>query len=177
MRQHHVAGERVFVDYAGDTVEVIDGATGEVRTVQIFVGVLGASNYTYVEATWTQSLPDWIGAHVRMFKFFGGVPEQIVSDNLKAGVTKAFGHSFGPVAVMPSLHEPRINRTYAEMAAHYGTAVLPARPYKPRDKAKAEVGVLLVERWIIARLRKRRFFSLAELNAAIRDLLPGLTAR
>lgn len=165
MRQHHVAGERVFVDYAGDTVEIIDGATGEVRAAQIFVGVLGASNYTYVEATWSQSLPDWIGAHVRMFDFFGGVPEQIVSDNLKAGVTKA------------CFHEPRINRTYAEMAAHYGTAVLPARPYKPRDKAKAEVGVLLVQRWIIARLRRRRFFSLAELNAAIRDLLPGLNAK
>ena len=135
------------------------------RTAQIFVGVLGASNYTYVEATRSQSLPDWIGAHVRMLAFFGGVPEQIVSGNLKAGVTKA------------CFHEPQINRTYAEMAGHYGTAVLPARPYKPRDKAKAEVGVLLVQRWIIARLRKRRFFSLAELNAAIRDLLPGLNAK
>lgn len=137
MRQHHVAGERVFVDYAGDTVEVVDGETGEARAAQIFVGVLGASNYTYVEATWTQSLPDWIGAHVRMLAFFGGVPEQIVSDNLKAGVTKA------------CFHEPQINRTYAEMAAHYGTAILPARPYKPRDKAKAEVGVLVVQRWIV----------------------------
>ncbi len=134
MRQHHVAGERVFVDYAGDTVEVVDGETGEVRSAQIFVGVLGASNYTYVEASWTQSLPDWIGAHVRMLEFFGGVPERIVSDNLKAGVTKA------------CFFEPRINRTYADMAAHYGTAILPARPYKPRDKAKAEVGVLLVVR-------------------------------
>jgi transposase len=162
MRQHHLAGERAFVDYAGDAVEVIDGETGEVRTAQVFVGVLGASNYTYAEATWTQSLPDWIGAHVRMFAFFGGVPEQLVSDNLKAGVTKA------------CFHEPRINRTYAEMAAHYGTAVLPARPYRPRDKAKAEVGVQLVQRWILARLRRRRFFSLPELNTAIRELLGRL---
>lgn len=165
MRQHHVAGERVFVDYAGDTLDVVDGETGEVRAAQIFIGVLGASNYTYVEATWTQSLPDWIGAHVRMLAFFGGVPDQLVSDNLKAGVTKA------------CFHEPGINRTYAEMAAHYGTAVIPARPYKPRDKAKVEVGVLLVQRWIIARLRKRRFFSLAELNAAIRELLAVLNGK
>ena len=165
MRQHHVAGERAFVDYAGDTLEIIDAETGEVREAQVFVGVLGASNYTYVEASWTQSLPDWIGAHVRMLEFFGGVPEQIVSDNLKAGVTKA------------CFHEPQINRTYADMAAHYGTAIIPARPYKPRDKAKAEVGVLLVQRWIIARLRKRRFFSLAELNAAIRELLPALNGK
>lgn len=121
MRQHHVAGERVFVDYAGDTVEVVDGKTGEVRAAQVFVGVLGASNYTYAEATWTQALPDWIGAHVRMLGFFGGVPEQVVSDNLKAGVTKA------------CFHEARINRSYAEMAAHYDTVVLPARPYKPRE--------------------------------------------
>jgi transposase len=143
MRQHHVAGERVFVDYAGDTLDVIDAETGEVRPAQVFVGVLGASNYTYVEATWTQGLPDWIGAHVRMLEFFGGVPEQIVSDNLKAGVTKA------------CFHEPQINRTYADMAAHYDTAIIPARPYKPRDKAKAEVGVLIVQRWIVV-LEARR---------------------
>ncbi len=148
MRQHHVAGERAFVDYAGDTLDVIDAETGEVRQAQVFVGVLGASNYTYVAATWTQGLPDWIGAHVRMLEFFCGVPEQIVSDNLKAGVTKAFGHSFGPMAVMPSLHEQQINRTYADMAAHYDTAIIPARPYKPREKAKAEVGVLIVQRWM-----------------------------
>ena len=146
-------------------MEVVDGKTGEVRAAQVFVGVLGASNYTYAEATWTQALPDWIGAHVRMLGFFGGVPEQVVSDNLKAGVTKA------------CFHEPRINRTYAEMAAHYDTVVLPARPYKPRDKAKVEVGVLLVQRWIIARLRRRRFFSLSEVNAAIRELLPGLNGK
>ncbi len=165
MRQHHVAGERAFVDYAGDTLEIIDAETGEVRQAQVFVGVLGASNSTSVEASWTQSLPDWIGAPVRMFEFFGSVPEQIVSDNLKAGVTKA------------CFHEPQVNRTYADMAAHYGTAIIPARPCKPRDKAKAEVGVLLVQRWVIARLRKRRFFSLAELNTAIRELLPALNGK
>ena len=162
MRQHHVAGERVFVDYAGHTVDVFDGATGEVRQAQIFVGVLGASNYTYAEATWTQSLPDWIGAQVRMLAFFGGVPGQMVSDNLKSGVTKA------------CFYEPGLNRTYADMAAHYDTAVIPARPRKPRDKAKAEVGVQVVERWILARLRKRQFFSLAEVNAAIATLLAAL---
>lgn len=159
MRQHHFAGERAFVDYAGDTLEVIDGATGEVRQAQIFVGVLGASNYTFVGASWTQSLPDWIASHVRMLEFFGGAPGQLVSDNLKAGVTKA------------CFYEPKVNRTYADLAAHYDTAILPARPYRPRDKAKVEVGVQLVQRWIAARLRERQFFSLAELNAAIRELL------
>ena len=162
MRQHHVAGERVFVDYAGHTVEVVDAETGEVRQAQVFVGVLGASSYTYAEATWTQTLPDWIGAHVRMLEFFGGVPGQIVSDNLKSGVTKA------------CFYEPGLNRTYAEMAAHYDTVVIPARPRKPRDKAKAEVGVQVVERWILAQLRKRRFFSLAEVSAAISTLLTRL---
>lgn len=122
MRQHHVAGDRVFVDYAGDTLDVICPETGEVRQAQVFVGVLGASNYTYVEASWTQNLSDWIGAHVRMLAFFGGVPDQIVSDNLKSGVAKA------------CFYEPKINRTYADLAAHYDTAVIPARPYKPRDK-------------------------------------------
>lgn len=122
MRQHHVAGDRVFVDYAGDTLDVICPETGEVRQAQVFVGVLGASNYTYVEASWTQNLSDWIGAHVRMLAFFGGVPDQIVSDNLKSGVAKA------------CFYEPKINRTYADLAAHYDTAVIPTRPYKPRDK-------------------------------------------
>ncbi|GAB4539810.1 MAG: IS21 family transposase [Roseibium sp.] len=159
MRQHHFAGERAFVDYAGDTLEVIDGATGEVRQAQIFVGVLGASNYTFVEASWTQTLPDWIASHVRMLEYFGGAPGQLVSDNLKAGVTKA------------CFYEPKVNRTYADLAAHYDTAILPARPYRPRDKAKVEVGVQLVQRWIATRLRGRRFFSLAELNVEIRDLL------
>jgi transposase len=159
MRQHHFAGERAFVDYAGDTLEVVDGASGQVHRAQFFVGVLGASNYTYVEATWSQTLPDWIGAHFRMLAFFGGAPGQLVSDNLKAGVTKA------------CFYEAKGNQTYADLAAHSDTAILPARPYRPRHRAKVEVGVQLVQRWIVARLRGRRFFSLTELNAAIRELL------
>ena len=119
----------MFVDFAGHTMEVIDGATGEVREAQVFVAVLGASSYTYAQATWTQSLPDWIAAHVAMLAFFAGTPRQIVSDNLRAGITRA------------CFYEPQVNRTYADFAAHYGTAIIPARPYKPRDKAKVEVGV------------------------------------
>ena len=165
MRQVHVAGEKMFVDYAGATVEVIDGLTGEIREAQVFVATLGASSYTYAEATWSQALPDWIGSHGRAFAFFGGVPRQVVPDNLKSGVARA------------CLYDPEINRTYAGMAAHYGTAIVPARPRKPRDKAKVEVGVQVVERWVLARLRNRRFFSLAELNQAIRELLEDLNGR
>ncbi len=165
LRQVHIAGEKLFVDYAGRTMEVIDGATGEARTAQIFVAVLGASSYTYAEATFTQSLPDWIGSHARAFTFFGGAARQTVSDNLRSGVSRA------------CFHEPLVNRTYADLARHYGTAVIPARPYKPRDKAKVEVGVRVVGRWVLARLRHRRFFSLAALNNAIRDLLADLNAR
>jgi transposase len=165
MRQTHPAGERMFVDYAGQTAEVIDGATGEVRRAQVFVAVLGASNYTYAEARWTQSLPDWIGCHVGAFAGFGGVARQIVCDNLKAGVTAS------------SRYEPGISRTYQDMATHYGTAILPARVRKPRDKAKVEVAVQVVQRWILARLRNRRFFSLAELNGAIRELTIDLNNR
>lgn len=165
MRQHHFAGERVFVDYAGDTVSVINPATGEVCEAEVFVGVLGASNYTYAEATWTQSLPDWISSHIRMLEFFGGAPGLLVSDNLKSGVTKA------------CFYEPALNRTYADLAGHYDTAILPARPRKPKDKAKVEAGVQIVQRWIVARLRKRRFHSLAELNAAIREQLDRLNAK
>ncbi len=140
------------------------GTSGEVRTAQIFVATLGASSYTYAEATWTQTLPDWIGSHSRTFAYFGGVPRQVVPDNLKSGVVKA------------CLYDPEINRTYAGMAAHYDTAIVPTRPRKPRDKAKVEVGVQVVERWILARLRNRRFFSLAELNQAIGELLDDLNA-
>jgi len=165
MRQQHVAGERMFVDYAGATLEVIDPDTGEVHDCQLFVAVLGASSYTYAEATFTQRLVDWIGSHVRAFAFFGGVTAQLVSDNLRSGITKA------------CFYEPAINRTYAEMAAHYGAAVLPARPRKPRDKAKVEVAVQVATRWIIAKLRHQRFFSLTELNAAIRDLVALLNNR
>jgi transposase len=165
MRQDHRAGEKLFVDYAGQTVPVVDRFTGEIRTAQIFVAVLGASNYTYAEATWTQGLPDWIGSHQRCFQYLGGVPEIVVPDNLRAGVTKA--HRY----------EPDTNPTYQDMASHYGVAVLPARVRRPRDKAKVETGVLVVERWILAALRHRTFFSLGELNGAIRELLEKLNAR
>jgi transposase len=136
-----------------------------VRQAQIFVAVLGASNYTYAEATFSQALPDWISAHVRALEFFGGTPELIVCDNLKAGVSLA------------CRYEPDLNATYSEFAAHYGLAVVPARPYKPRDKAKVEVGVQVVERWILARLRNLSFFSLAELNDAIKEMISDLNQR
>ncbi len=165
MRQEHRGGEKLFVDYAGQTAEVVDQRTGEIRQAQIFVAVLGASSYTYAEATWTQQLPDWIGSHVRAFEFLGGVSELLVPDNLRSGVSKA--HRY----------EPDLNPTYADLASHYGVAVLPARVRKPRDKAKAEAGVLLVERWILAVLRHRTFFSLAELNREIARLLEQLNTR
>jgi len=165
MRQDHRAGEKLFVDYAGQTVPVIDRATGEIRGAQIFVAVLGASNYTYAEATWTQGLPDWIGSHQRALRFLGGVPELVVPDNLRSGVSKA--HRY----------EPDTNPTYQDMASHYGIAVLPTRVRRPRDKAKVEGGVLVVERWILAALRHRQFFSLRELNAAISELLVKLNNR
>jgi len=165
MRQHHRAGEKLFVDYAGPTVEVIDRATGEIRAAQIFVATLGASNYTYAEATWTQGLPDWCASHIRAFEFLGSVPALLVPDNLKSAVTQ------------PCRYEPQTNATYEELAAHYRTAILPARVRRPRDKAKVEQSVLLVERWILARLRHQSFFSLSELNAAIRTLLGQLNER
>lgn len=165
MRQSHRAGEKLFVDYAGQRVPVVDPGSGEIREAEVFVAVLGASNLTFAEATWSQTLPDWIGSHVRAFAYIGGVPEIVVPDNLRSGVSKA--HRY----------EPDINPTYQEMAAHYGVAVIPARARKPRDKAKAEAGVLLVERWILAGLRKQTFFSLHELNAAIGELLVRLNDR
>lgn len=165
MRQEHRAGEKLFVDYAGQTVEVIDPDTGEVTEAQIFVAVFGASNYTFAEATRSQSLPDWIGSHVRAFTFFGGVPEVVVPDNLRSAVTKS------------CRYEPDLNPTYQDMAGHYNTAVVPARVRKPQDKAKAENGVLVVERWILAKLRNRRFFSMTELNRAISELLRDLNNR
>ena len=165
MRQTHVGGEKVFVDFAGDTVDVIDPATGEAIAVKLFVGVMGASNHTYAEAVATEGLEDWIGAHVRMFAFFDGVPGLVVPDNLKSAVTKA------------DRFDPGLNRTYSEMAAHYGTAILPARPRKPKDKAKVEVAVQVAERWILARLRNMRFFSLTELNVEIRRLRDQLNMR
>jgi transposase len=144
---------------------VVNGHSGEVHAVAMFVAVLGASNSTYAEAPWSQSLPDWIGSHVRTLTAFGGVPEIVVPDNLKAAVIRA--HRY----------EPEINRTYAALAQHYGFAVIPARAAKPRDKAKVEVGVQVVERWILARLRHHTFFSLAEVNAALQPLVPALNAR
>jgi transposase len=165
LRQTHIAGEKLFIDYCGPTVEIIDIDTGEIRTAQIFVAILGASNYTYVEATWDQKLPNWIASHVRAFEFFGGVPVFLVPDNLKSAIHKA------------CRYDPDINNTYADMAAYYGTTVLPARPLKPQDKAKVENAVLVVERWILARLRHQTFTGLAELNAAIATLLVELNQR
>ena len=165
LRQEHRAGEKLFVDYAGQTVPVQDRLTGTIRQAQIFVAVLGASNYTYAEATWTQTLPDWTSSHVRAFAAFGGVPQIVVPDNLRSGVTKT------------CRYEPELNPTYANLAQHYGVAVIPARVRKPRDKAKVEAGVLLVERWILACLRHQSFFSLAELNTAIAVCLDRLNRR
>ena len=162
MRQNHVAGEKTFVDYAGPTVPIHNGITGEVQQAVIFVGVLGASNFTFAEATLTRSLSDWIGSHVRMFDYFGGVTEMVIPDNEKSAVTKA------------CYYDPEVNPNYTALAAHYDTAILPARPYHPKDKAKAEVGVQVVERWILARLRHHKFFSLTELNQAIAELLEVL---
>ena len=165
MRQVHRAGDKLFVDYSGKKAHYVDAGTGEIVECELFVGVLGASNYTYAEATRTQSGPDWIASHVRMLSYFGGVPALLVPDQLKSGVTR------------PCRYEPGIQRTYEEMARHYDTAVLPARQRKPRDKAKAEVGVQIVQRWILARLRNQVFFSLAELNERIAELLDDLNHR
>jgi transposase len=165
MRQDHRAGEKLFVDFPGQTVPVVDPTTGEITEAEIFVAVLGASNYTYAEALPSQELPYWIAGHVHAFEHLGGCPKILVPDNLASAVHKA--HRY----------EPELNRTYAEMAAHYGCAIIPARAGKPRDKAKAETGVLVVERWILARLRHRTFFSLPELNGAIASLLVELNDR
>jgi transposase len=165
LRQDHRAGEKLFVDYAGDTVPIVDSKTGTVQKASIFVAVMGASNYTYAEASWNQELGSWIRSHVRALEFLGGAPALLVPDNCKTAV------------LHPCRYEPDLNPTYQEMAAHYGMAVIPARVRKPRDKAKVEGGVLLVERWILAALRKRTFFSLADLNAAIAELLERLNNR
>lgn len=165
MRQTHVAGDTLFVDFAGRTMDVVTPATGAVRTAAVFVAVLGASNYTYAEAVWSQALPDWIAAHTRAFAFFEGCPRLVVPDNVKSAIIKA------------CFFEPQVQRSYAEMLRHYGAAPLPARPAKPRDKAKVEVGVQVVQRWILARLRNRTFTSLEDLNAAIRTLLEDLNTR
>ncbi len=164
MRQDHPAGDKVFVDYSGKKLSIVDRTTGVVREAEIFVAVLGASNYTYAEATWTQTLPDWIEAHVRMFRFLGGVPRLVVPDNLKSGVQRA------------SFYDPEINRSYGMMAAHYGVGILPARPRKPRDKAKVEAGVRFAQSYILGRLRRQTFFSLAEANVAISAMVERINA-
>ncbi|WP_419660979.1 IS21 family transposase [Desulfosarcina variabilis] len=160
MRQEHLAGEKLFIDYAGQTVSIINPETGKVELeAQIFIATLGASNFSYTEATASQTLPDWIKSHIRALEFFGGVPQILVPDNLKSGVTH------------PCRYEPDVNPTYTDLANHYGTTVIPTRPGKPKDKAKVESSVLIVERWILAALRNHRFFSLAELNKAIYEKL------
>jgi len=165
MRQVHTAGEKCFVDYCGPTVPVVCASTGEIRAAHVFVAVLGASNYTYAEATWTQSLPDWLGSHVRAFEYFGGSTAIVVPDNLRSGVSRA------------CRYDPDLNPSYQQWAEHYQVAVVPARPYKPKDKAKVEVGVQIVERWVLARLRHHTFFSLAELNQCLRGLLDELNQK
>jgi len=165
MRQIYAPGEKVFVDYAGPTFPIYERGKVDPKYAQIFVGVLGASNYIYAQANWSQKLEDWIDAHVRMFAHFGGVPSIIVCDNLKSAVTKV------------SRTEPIINATYQALAEHYGALVIPARAYKPKDKAKAENGVLIVERWILFRLRQRVFTSLTDLNAGIQELLSEINGK
>lgn len=165
MRQTHLAGEKLFIDYAGQTMPIIDASTGEIKRAQIFVAVLGASNYTYACATPSQSAHDWIGSLIAALSFFGGVPRLIVPDQTRALIAR------------PDRYEPEVNRLVEEFCSHYTTTVLPARPAHPRDKPKVEVAVQIVERWILARLRNQRFFSLRELNAAIAELLTELNAR
>jgi transposase len=165
MRQVHRAGEKGFVDYAGKRPSLTDPGTGDRLPVELFVLVLGASSYTYAEATRTQQLPDWIASHTRAFAFLGGVPVAVVCDQLRSGVTT------------PCRYEPGVQRLYAELGAHYETTILPARPGRPRDKAKVEVAVQVAERWIVARLRHETFFTLEALNARIADLLAALNAK
>ena len=165
MRQVHKAGEKCFVDYSGVRPSITDPKTGERTAVELFVAVMGASNYTYVEATATQRSTDWIASHVRLVEFLGGVPHALVPDQLKSGV------------VVASRYEPGIQRTYEEWSQHYSTTILPARPMKPRDKAKVEGGVLIAQRWILARLRNVTCFSLDELNEHIAALVADLNSR
>lgn len=165
LRQEHRAGEKVFVDYAGHTLSVVDPSTGELREAQLFVAALGASNLTFAEVTWTQGLSDWIGSHVRMYAYFGGVPELTVPDNLKAGVRHA------------CYYDPDVNPTYLDLARHYGTTILPTRVSAPRDKAKVETAVQICERWILAPLRNHTLVGLAEANREVTRLLEELNDR
>ena len=164
MKQVHKAGEKTFVDYAGMTVPWLDTATGEIIEAQIFVGSLGASQYTFAEASPSQQLGDWIESHVRMWSYFGGVSKMVVPDNLKSGVTKA--HRY----------DPEINRNYQHVGEHYGFAIVPARPSKPKDKAKVENAVGCIERQVLAPLRDMTFTSIAEINSAIKPLLEKFNA-
>ena len=164
-RKIYPPGEYLLLDYAGKTMPVINPDTGEIRQAQIFIAVLGTSNFSYVEATWTQEKIHWIASHIRAFQFFGGSPKVLVPDNLKSAITTS------------CRYDPDINPTYYDMASYYNCSVIPARPYKPRDKAKVESGVLIVERWILAALREQSFFSLIELNRAIKKLLEKLNSR
>jgi transposase len=159
LRQTLTPGEKLFVDYSGTKFGIVNPDTGEIREAELFVAALGVSGCIFAELTWTQQLPDWIASHVRAFAFYGGVVEIVVPDNLKSAVHK------------PDFYDPALNRTYGDMASHYGVAIIPARPRKPRDKPKAELSVLLAQRWILARLRHQRFFSLKEANRAIAALL------
>jgi transposase len=165
LRQDYRAGEKLFVDYAGQTMEVTDSETGEIQEVQIFVATLGASNYTYAEPTLSQELPSWIQSHVHAFEFFGGVTEILVPDNLKSAVTR------------PCRYEPDLNATYRELAEHHGAVIIPARVARAKDKAKVESGVLQVEHWVLAPLRNRTFFSLSEIKEAMTEKLLALNNR
>lgn len=165
MRQVHIGGDKVFIDYCGDTIGVVDSETSEIRKSHIFVGVLGASNYMYFDASWSQSTENWITSNVRMLDYFNGVPSLLVPDNLRSAVDCA------------DRYEAEINRTYAEFARYYGTVVMPARPYKPKDKASAECGVLIVQRWVLMRLRNMTFTGLEQLNTELRRLMKFVNNR
>ena len=165
MRFEHTPGEHVYVDFAGRTMEIVHRESGEVSEVQIFVACLGYSQYIYAEAVMSQKLADWIGAHVRMFAYYGGVPRTVVCDNLKSAVTK------------PHRYEPDLNPTYWELAQHYQVVILPARASKPRDKALVENAVKLITQRLLHPLSSRTFHSLGELNTAIADKLTALNAQ
>lgn len=165
MKQHHKAGEKVFVDFSGMKMPIVNPMTGEINEAEIFVGVLGASDYPFVMAVPTQSERDFYEAHVKMFEYLGGVPELIVPDNLKSGVLRS------------DRYDPELNPDYQALATHYGCAIMPTRPHKPKDKAKAENGVKIIQRWILARLRHETFTSIQELNHRIKALLKEVVAR
>ena len=165
LRQTHRAGEKLFVDYAGQAIPITDPVYGQIKEAYLFIAALGASSYTFAWASFSQDLPSWVEAHIQAFNFFGGVPEILVPDNLKSGVNK------------PCYYEPDINPTYHDLAEHYGAVVIPARVAKPKDKAKAESAVFVAERWILAALRNHTFFSIVELNRAVAEKLQDMNSR